>query len=154
VTAGESAVRTGLLAILAFGTAGVGVELALIGHYEDTWQVLPLALLGLALGAMAAVALRPTRAMLTAFRGVAAACTLSGLVGQYLHYRGNSEFELEVFPDLSGWELFAESLRGATPVLAPGTMTVIGLLGLLYAWRHPALQASSSDSRERTFTSS
>jgi hypothetical protein len=60
---------------------------------------------------------------------------VSGLAGHWLHYRGNVEFEREMYPDRAGVELFTESMTGATPVLAPGTMTVIGLLGLVAVWR-------------------
>ena len=38
--------RRGVLAILLFGSIGVLIELLLIGHTEDWWQILPLALLG------------------------------------------------------------------------------------------------------------
>ena len=68
---------------------------------------------------------------------------LSGVVGLWLHYHGNVEFELEMYPGLAGFELFRESVTGATPTLAPGTMLELGLLGLLYTYRHPAWTADS-----------
>ena len=64
---------------------------------------------------------------------------LSGLVGLILHYQGNAEFELEMYPSLNGLELFWEAIRGATPTLAPGTMIQLGLLGWVYTIRHPQL---------------
>jgi hypothetical protein len=66
---------------------------------------------------------------------------VSGLVGLWLHYKGNVEFEREMYPALAGLQLFKQAMTGATPSLAPGTMVQFGMLGLLYAFRHPALQA-------------
>ena len=42
--------------------------------------------------------------------------------------------ERELNPDLSGVALFSESMRGATPALAPGTMILLGALGFGYAY--------------------
>jgi hypothetical protein len=68
-----------------------------------------------------------------------ALCLIAGALGVYLHYRGNVEFELEREPTLSGLALLWEAVRGATPALAPGALAQLGLLGLLYAHRHPLL---------------
>ena len=54
----------------------------------------------------------------------------SGLAGVILHYRGNEAFELEMYPTLSGAALVFETITGATPVLAPGSMALLGLVGL------------------------
>ena len=67
---------------------------------------------------------------------------MSGVVGLWLHYQGNTEFELEMYPSLEGLALFWEAIRGATPTLAPGTMLELGLLGLAYMYRHPVLTRS------------
>jgi hypothetical protein len=85
-------------------------------------------------------------------------CVAAGLVGVFLHYRGNVEFELEREPLLRGLALFREAVRGATPALAPGAMAQLGLLGLVYSYRHPALRrdaparptTSTTDHPERT----
>jgi hypothetical protein len=64
-----------------------------------------------------------------------------GIAGTLLHYRGNVEFEEEMHPGGTRWELFRGAIQGATPALAPGTMVLLGAIGLLYAYRHPALDA-------------
>ena len=65
---------------------------------------------------------------------------ISGFAGLFLHYQGNAQFELEMYPSLKGLELFRKAIKGTTPpTLAPGTMIVLGLLGLAYTYRHPAL---------------
>jgi hypothetical protein len=43
-------------------------------------------------------------------------------------------------PDVTGWPLFWEAIRGATPALAPGAMVQLGLIGLAFTIRHPALR--------------
>jgi hypothetical protein len=52
-----------------------------------------------------------------------------------LHYQGNVEFERELAPDASGLPLVWEALKGATPALAPGTMMLLGAVGLTAAPR-------------------
>ncbi len=130
--------RRGMLAIILFGSIGVLIELLLIGHTEDWWQILPLALLGAVIVVAAAAWFASSGAVLLTLRVLMWACLLSGLTGQWLHYSGNAEFEREMYPNIAGVKLLQKSMSGATPVLAPGTMTVISLLGLVFAWRHPS----------------
>ena len=127
-----------MLAIVLFSGIGVFIELLLIGHKEDWWQILPLVLLASVTLVTAAAWFVSSTRVVVVLRVVMWACMLSGLVGQWLHYSGNAEFEREMYPGRAGLELFQESMSGATPVLAPGTMIVIGLLGLVFAWRHPS----------------
>ncbi len=127
--------RRAVLAVLLFGSIGALAELILVGHYEDAWQFAPLGLLGLVILVTAVYLRRPSEKLRRAVAGVMWVCIVAGLLGNWLHYQGNSEFEREMYPDRVGFELFRESLTGATPVLAPGTMTVIGLFGLTAAWR-------------------
>ena len=128
-------VQKGILGVLLFGSVGTLAELLLIGHTEDWWQIAPLLLLGLVVVASAFQLVRPGHQSRLVVIGVMVAAIVGGLAGHWLHYDGNAEFEREIFPDCEGIELFKESMTGATPVLAPGTMTVIGLLGLVAVWR-------------------
>ena len=65
---------------------------------------------------------------------------VSGGVGMYLHLQANMEFQLEMDATLSGWALLKKSVVAkAPPALAPGAMTQLGLIGLAYTFRHPAL---------------
>jgi hypothetical protein len=145
-SAGEAAgrLRRLLLALFVFGSVGVVAELGLLGHYEDYKQYIPLVLLALGLPAAGWLAVAPGRGSVVAFRGLMVLFVAGGIVGLVLHYRTNAEFELEIFPVMGGWELFWESLRGATPALAPGTMVELGLLGLLATFRHPAASRSGA----------
>jgi hypothetical protein len=134
-----------LLALIAVGLTGTATELVLLEHYEEGWQILPLALLAMALAAVAAQAFVGTAATLRALRGAMALLIVAGALGVLLHYRGNLEFQADMDPTLSQWELFKKVIRAkAPPALAPGSMVQIGLLGLVYSYRHPVLTRDQS----------
>jgi hypothetical protein len=138
--------RRALLAVLLLGLVGTSTELVLLKHYEDQLQLIPLALMGLALLVVGWHIVRPGRASVRVFQGAMAAFAASGATGVFLHYRGNVEWELERSPGVAGLELFRLAITGATPTLAPGTMLQLGLIGLLYAYRHPALAVAAEPS--------
>jgi len=135
-----SILRKLILVLLLFGLAGTAGELLLLGHFEDWRQKLPLLAFGLGVLASLAALFRPGRASLRVLQIVMVGFVATGLLGLYYHYTGNAEFEVEMRPAIRGFELVWESLRGATPALAPGTMIQFGLLGLLHTFRHPLLQ--------------
>jgi hypothetical protein len=122
--------RRFLLLTLMAGIAGMGLELLFIGHVEDELQLVPIVLLPAGLIAAAWHTLRPSRASARGVWLLMALFVASGLIGVALHYRGNHEFELEMYPAMSGTELVRKTLTGATPVLAPGSMALLGLVGL------------------------
>ena len=141
-----------LLAITWLGVIGLIVELLFIQHYEKRWQIIPLALLGMSVIALVPITWWPSDQSVRLFRIVMAFCVLSAPFGIWLHYAGNVEFELERRRELRGAPLIWKSLHGATPVLAPGAMAQLGLLGLALTFRHPALRRrnGASTTLERT----
>jgi hypothetical protein len=139
-----SLLRRVLLALVLLGAVGLALELLLLEHFESWEQWIPLALLALVLVAGSMVAWRQSPATVRFFQAMMLLCVVAGIVGVFLHYRGNAEFELERDPLLRGLALFWESSRGATPALAPGALSQLGLLGLAFAFRHPALRRTSS----------
>ena len=145
-----SALRRLILALIFIGAAGMLVDLILLEHYETVWQWSPLVLLVPVLAIVVAVWFRPSRGLVRGFQGAMIACIGAGLVGLFLHYRGNVEFELERDPSLGGFALFWETIRGATPALAPGAMVQLGLLGLAFAFRHPALDTFTTGTVARS----
>jgi hypothetical protein len=136
--------RPVLLVILIISMAATETELLLLEHVESSTQWIPLVLLGLGLLAALAVALRPGRVTLAALRVTMVLFLAAGLLGLYLHYRGNVEFELEMNPALQCYELFRKTMMGATPTLSPGVLCQLGLLGLLFTYRHPRLQRADA----------
>jgi hypothetical protein len=133
--------RRWLLATLVVGIAGIAGELALIGHFESISQRIPLALLGAGLILATWHALRPGTGTTRALQALMILFVAAGGLGVGLHYDGNEEFEREIYPAMEGLELVQNTLTGATPVLAPGSMTLLGLVGLAHTYRHPSLTA-------------
>ncbi len=132
--------RRFVLAILIMGIVGTGAELVLLEHMEDFWQWVPLVLFAAALPCAGWLFVAPGVVSVRVFQILMVLFVASGFVGQWLHYKGNVEFELEMYPSRNGLELIWEALGGATPALAPGTMTLLGLLGLVVCFRHPGLK--------------
>jgi hypothetical protein len=144
----HASLRQLLLAVVLIGIAGLEVELALLRHAESLTQWIPHIALLIGLLVTAAVYFRPRPKTLRSFQVLMVLYLLIGVLGVYLHYRGNVEFALERDPTLSGLRLLWKALRGATPSLAPGALAQVGLLGLLYTYRHPALSGRSTGAPE------
>lgn len=140
----HQSLRQLVLALVFIGIAGLEVELALLRHAESTSQWIPHAALLIGLIATAVVYFRPAPATLRIFQAIMAGFLIVGALGVYLHLRGNVEFALERDPSLTGLSLIWKALRGATPALAPGAMAQLGLLGLLYTYKHPVLAGRST----------
>ncbi len=138
-----------ILGVFLFGLVGTGAELILLEHTEDVWMWTPLALMGAAVLVLVLYGLLKSPRVLRGFQGVMLLFIVSGCLGLWFHYKGNVEFELEMYPSLGGFKLFWEALKGATPALAPGTMIQFGLLGLLYTYKHPALQQDFADAERQ-----
>lgn len=135
-----------VMGVLLLGLTGTAIELVLLGHYEDAWQWLPLALIAAGFVAVAWQLSRPSRASLRFLRVTMAAFVLAGGLGVALHYRGSLAFQLEMDPQQTRSQLFWKVIRAkAPPALAPGLMTQLGLLGLIYGYRYPA--SSPADGR-------
>lgn len=133
------ALRTALLGLFLLGILGTGAELLLIGHIEDPWQLAPLGLFAASLVVVSWYAMTRSPASIRAFQGAMLLFLGAGVAGTLLHYRGNVEFEQEMYPGIAGLELFQEAMTGAFPALAPGSMVLFGLIGLAWTFRHPAL---------------
>ena len=129
-----------VLALVFIGIVGLEIELALLRHAESFSQWIPHVVLLIGLFATLLVSLRPAHATLRVFQTLMWVFVVIGLLGVFFHLKGNVEFALERDPSLGGAKLIWKVLRGATPALAPGALSQLGLLGLLYAYRHPALR--------------
>ena len=141
-----------VVVILMLGMLGTGAELFLLEHTEDFWQWTPLVLLAAALPGAGWLLFAPGAASVRVFRTLMLAFVASGFAGQWLHYRGNLEFDREMHPSDTRLELVRDALGGATPTLAPGTMTLFGLLGLVACLRHPQLEAADGAKAPREET--
>jgi hypothetical protein len=121
-----------LLIAFVISLLGTGAELLLLEHFEGFWQLMPLVLIGLGLLALLWFRSSASTTSIRFFRGLMLVFMISGVVGFVQHFQGNMAFELEMYPSMGGWKLIWETLKGATPVLAPGTMIATGLVGWAY----------------------
>jgi hypothetical protein len=129
-----------MLALFTLGLVGISTELIALRHYDDSWQLVPLFLLGLALVIVIWHLFEKGGTPILALRMVAGFFVVAGLVGIVLHYRANLQFQLDMDSSQSGWPLFLKVVHAqAPPALAPGAMAQLGLLGWLYTFRHPAI---------------
>ena len=140
----SSRIRGFLLVTLVVGIIGMETELLLIGHAESVQQQIPLVLLALGGVTVGWHAVAPRPVTVLALQAAMTLFVISGVVGVGLHLRGNVEFELEMYPSMRGFELVQKTLTGATPVLAPGSMALLGLIGLTHAYRHPCIHGSAA----------
>jgi hypothetical protein len=148
---GAAKLRRLLLLIFLLGISGGGAELLLLGHTEDWRQWIPLALFGLSLLLLLCDAVARRHLTLRLFQATMLLFIISGAAGCWFHYQAKREFKLEANPALVGWELFRESLiSGAVPpVLAPGLMLHLGLLGLAYTYCRSSLSINHHPSEEK-----
>ena len=127
--------RMMLFAVLFMGMAGTAAELLLTSHTEDGWQKLPVGLLLWGMVILPVVAFNPKRISVALMRALMVLFILAGALGTWFHYESNAEFAVELTPGLSGFALMKASLtRPTPPPLAPGTMIMLGLLGLIASY--------------------
>jgi hypothetical protein len=127
--------RLWVLGVIVLGLIGTMTELILLEHDEQALQFVPLVLM--VLGAVALVwhAVAKDTASLRALQIVMGLFVLSGFAGMAAHFNGSAEYQLELNPDLGTWELIDKILHAkAPPLLAPGMMIQMGLLGLAYSF--------------------
>ena len=150
-----SSLRRLLLGLLLLGLVGTAAELVLLGHDEDAWQLIPLVVIAMAVLASGALlwgqTLRARSSTVQFFRVSMLLLILSGLLGTVLHYRANMEFKLEMDPSLNGWALFSSVIQAkAPPALAPGNMTLLGLLGFACVFRIERASLSATNDHNRS----
>jgi uncharacterized membrane protein len=127
--------RRWILVILVLGLLGTVTELVLLEHYEQPLQFVPLVLIVAAVSVLWWEFRQRDLASRRATQIVMALFVLAGFVGFAAHFRGAAEYQLELDPDMSIWQLLEKILRAkAPPLLAPGMMLQLGLLGLAYVF--------------------
>jgi len=137
----ERRLRILLLALFLLTLLGAGTELLLTSHTEG-WQLIPVILIMLGVVALGWFAIDRNKTCLKLFQGIMVCFILSGAVGVLLHFNSNEEFALEVYPGLDGLDLLWKSIKGAAPILAPGIMVQLGVLGLGYAYLENRFRSS------------
>jgi hypothetical protein len=149
LSAPQFSLRQILLALVFIGIVGLIIELLLLGHTESLSQWIPLAVLAAGLISTVLMAFRPADDTVRIFQVIMTVFVLTGVLGLYLHYRGNVEFALERDPSATGLRLVWKALTGATPTLAPGALAQLGLLGLACTYSRTRANDRSKETRER-----
>jgi hypothetical protein len=149
----QRAMRRLLLMLVTVGMVGTAADLVLLEHYEDAWQLPPLALIGFALIVVAWLLVSNRPFVVIVLRTLMIGLIAAGCFGIVLHFRGNREFQREIDPTIEGWALIQAVMTAkAPPALAPATMIQLGLLGLLYTYRHPLLAWRGPDEPQNRTT--
>ena len=137
--------RRFLALIFLLGIIGTAAELLLLGHTEDWRQWVPLALFLVSLPVLLGHAVARRSITLRIFQATMLLFIISGAAGCWFHYQAKREFKLEANPALAGWELFREAIISGTvpPLLAPGVMVQLGLIGLAYCYVYQSSSPSN-----------
>lgn len=125
----------GVAALIAVGTFG---ELVLAEHTADPVQWLPFVLLAIGLGAILGVVFAPNPTTIRVLRGVSVLLVVGSTFGIWEHLEHNYAFEAEIRPEVGPTAWIWEAVFGASPLLAPGMVGVIGLLAALATLGAPA----------------
>ena len=127
--------RLWIVGVIVLGLIGTMTELILLEHDEQALQFVPLVLMALGAAALVWQATAKTTASLRTLQTVMGLFVLSGFAGMAAHFNGSAEYQLELNPDLGAFELLDKIVHAkAPPLLAPGMMIQMGLLGLAYAF--------------------
>jgi hypothetical protein len=138
-----------MLGLFTAGVLGILLELLLMEHFENGWQLIPVVLLAGSVVALPILVKTRARSLLLLFRFIMLLFVASGILGVWLHYDGQAEFKQELKPDLTPGQLAWEVIfhGGLTPpLLAPGAMAYLGLHGLICTHRFPSRGSPSSTS--------
>ncbi len=137
--------RRWILGVLVLGLLGTVTELVLLEHYEQPLQFVPLVLIAAGVVVLVWEFRRHDPASRRAVQIVMALFVLAGFVGFVAHFYGSAEYQLELNPEMGNWELMERVLRAkAPPLLAPGMMLQLGLLGLAYVFSDPRFRRSET----------
>lgn len=127
-------IRRWLFWVLVLGLSGTETELLLLQHDEDPWQVVPLVLIALAIAALVWHRRRRNAGSRHTVQVLMTLFLAAGALGVALHFKGAAEFQREIDPAIGSWDLAKKVMWAkAPPVLAPGVMLQLGLIGLVYA---------------------
>lgn len=99
-------VKQVIVLALLFMMIGTLLELYLLDHYEDTWQLIPILCIGAALVNLFILFFRRSQVVITLFKLVLVLTSFSGIYGVVLNLQANYEFEQDMKPTANFWELF------------------------------------------------
>jgi hypothetical protein len=129
------------LLVLAISTfCLIPAELALTGHTEGFFQLIPFVVSGLSLLTIGVWWIRKSSWTLTITRIVMLLSCATSFLGVIKHFQHNLEFELEIRPGAVWTDVFLETISGASPLLAPGILFLAGVMVLAALHKWPSKQ--------------
>jgi uncharacterized membrane protein len=127
--------RRWILGVLVLGLLGTVTEPVLLEHYEKALQLVPVGLIAISIVVLVWHVMKEDAASRRTLVVLMALFVLAGFAGFVAHFVGSAEFQLELDPEMGKWELLEKVMRAkAPPLLAPGMMLQLGLLGLAYVY--------------------
>lgn len=117
--------------LVLLNAVGLLLELLLIDHFENSKQMVPIISLSGVIVFGLVTTLKISERLDKLYKPWMILTITAGILGLIFHAYGNYEFAIEMYPRGSNYQLFLKTVRGATPLLAPGAMIGLGLLGLL-----------------------
>lgn len=123
------------LALCLLGVVTTPIELMLMHHYNNKDQIMPFVFLGLAAIGVAAAWFRPSAKVLRGVRVLMVLVVLGSGIGVMEHLKANYR---DATRGGAAPNLIELVLTGFAPLLAPGILAQVGLLGLAFTYKHPA----------------
>jgi hypothetical protein len=149
-------VRSGLLLLSLGAVLVTAVELAFLGHWDGTLQLLPWVALAMVTVGLLLVAIRPDRWRIRVAQALAVGGLVMGAVGVAIHIIENHDAGVldfrytvtwPVMDELGRWWLAATGTVGPSPPLAPASLSFAAALVILASLRRgsePALIRAGS----------
>ncbi len=125
------------LALCLLGVVTTPIELLLMHHYKDKDQIMPFVFLSLAAIGTAAAWFRPNARVLRGVRVLMVLVVFGSGVGVMEHLKANYR-DATRGGGSPNW--IADVFGGFAPLLAPGILAQVGLLGLAFTYKHPAFE--------------
>jgi len=131
-------VRLLILAAIAATLIVTEAELLFVRHTgSNNGQVIAVVLVSLGLITVSCHAILRNTSSIVVLRLTMYLFLIFGIDGLFTHYHWAVQSALKSQPTLVGMPLVYATLSGKIPLLAPGMLIEIGLLGLIYTFQHP-----------------
>lgn len=123
------------LALCLLGVVTTPIELALMHHDKDKDQIMPFVFLSLAAIGVVAAWFRPNARVLRGVRVLMVLVVLGSGIGMMEHLKANYQ-DATRGGGSPNW--IEDVFGGFAPLLAPGILAQVGLLGFAFTYKHPA----------------
>jgi hypothetical protein len=131
-------VRQWILAAIAAALVVMEGELIFVRHFgNNNGQMIAVVLTSAGLLATGWHVIARNTPSIIVFRFLMYLFLVFGIDGLLVHYNFAAHAALKSHPALGGLPLLYAALSGDIPLLAPGLLIQVGLLGLLYTFHHP-----------------